>query len=75
MTAFSYPFGEKKDCLASKELLEKTNEYQMAFTVEKIVNTVTISPFTLGRYQPVSTDDASHLHEILNDIIKQEENP
>ncbi len=59
--AFSYPFGEKKDCLAEAELVKKTKEYQLAFTVEKILNTRRVSPFELGRYMPQSTDTDKNL--------------
>ena len=71
--AFAYPFGEKEDCLESKKLLERTNEYQMAFTVEKIVNKIDTSTFELGRYSPMSTDDSFNLHRILKNIIREDE--
>ena len=59
--SFSYPFGEKQDCLSSSELLAKTKEYQIAFTIEDIVNNKKSSPFQLGRYSPSSNDDSKKL--------------
>ena len=44
----------------------------MAFTVEKIINYTNTSPFELGRYSPMSTDDAFNLHRILENIIKED---
>lgn len=64
----SYPFGEKQDCLKSGELLSRTGDYALAFTVETIVNKADTSPFELGRYMPMSTDDAPTLLGILEEI-------
>lgn len=63
--AFSYPFGEKQDCLATEELLRNTKEYHLAFTVDPIVNTAATSPFELGRYMPMSNDSAETIRGIL----------
>lgn len=67
--SFSYPFGGKEDCLSSSELIKKTNEYKLAFTVEKILNTKNTSPYELGRYQPTSTDTSYKLDNIIKEII------
>ena len=68
--SFSYPFGEKKDCLSSMRLLKKTNDYKLAFTVEETMNSFNSSPLELGRYQPHSKDNAEiikkKIHEIIN---------
>lgn len=64
----SYPFGEKQDCLKTGELLSRTGEYALAWTVETIVNNKATSPFELGRYMPMSTDDAPKLLSILKGI-------
>jgi len=71
INSFSYPFGEKKDCLSSIKLLKKTNEYKLAFTVEEIVNFQNSSPLELGRYEPNSNDDVITLKNILYEIIKK----
>lgn len=67
--SFSYPFGGKEDCLSSSELIKKTNSYKLAFTVEEIPNTRNTSPYELGRYQPTSTDTASKLNSIMDEIL------
>ncbi|AJW71781.1 hypothetical protein NADRNF5_2108 [Nitrosopumilus adriaticus] len=59
--SFSYPFGEKQDCLSSAELLKNTKEYKIAFTVEENKNTKKTSPLLLGRYMPTSKDSAKKL--------------
>jgi len=70
IVSMSYPFGEPQDCLAAKELLEATNEYKIAFTIEQKVNTKETSPFELGRYCPLSTDTASILKEKIDSIME-----
>lgn len=67
--SFSYPFGGKDDCLSSSELIKKTNEYKLAFTVEEILNTKNTSPYELGRYQPTSSDTSLKLNSIIKEII------
>lgn len=67
--SFCYPFGEKQDWLSSSELLAKTNEYEIAFTIEEIKNTKNSSPLQLGRYSPRSTDNAEKLSSIIERII------
>lgn len=66
--SFSYPFGGKQDCLSTKALIDKTEIYDLAFTVEKIVNSKKTSPHELGRYMPMSTDSANDLKQILDKI-------
>ncbi len=66
--ALSYPFGRKRDCLSPEELTKRTNEYQLAFTVEPVLNTKNTSPFNLGRYIPTSADNEIKLKKILKEI-------
>lgn len=68
VNSLSYPFGEKNDCLSAKELIIKTSGYELAFTVEKILNTKETSTLELGRYMPNSKDTADDLKSILNAI-------
>jgi len=67
--SFSYPFGGKQDCLSTKALIDKTDIYDLAFTVETILNTKATSPHELGRYMPMSTDTAEDLKFVLNTIV------
>lgn len=67
--AFSYPFGERQDCLSAEELISKSAQYKLAFTVEEIMNTRETSPLELGRYMPMSTDSETRLVEIMESII------
>ena len=67
--SFSYPFGEKQDCLSSSELLTKTNSYELAFTVNPILNTKKSSPLQIGRYSPSSKDSTEILMEKINHIF------
>ena len=69
----SYPFGEKKDCLSSAALLEKTEEYRLAFTIEPVVNTKETHPLELGRYQITSRDDETKLKGIMEEIARGKE--
>jgi len=69
--SLSYPFGEKQDCFSSSELLKKTNQYKIAFTVETILNTTTKSSFGFGRYQPLSTDSIEDINEILDKMVNE----
>lgn len=68
--ALSYPFGKKRDCLNFKALISRTEQYALAFTVEKIVNSKVTSPFELGRYMPRSTDNEEGLKKILATITE-----
>jgi peptidoglycan/xylan/chitin deacetylase (PgdA/CDA1 family) len=71
VNAISYPFGEKKDCLSSIKLLNSTNEYKLAFTVEEIVNFQNTSPFEIGRYQPKGNETVDTLSNTLSNIIEK----
>ena len=71
VNSFSYPFGGKNDCLSSSELIKKTNEYNLAFTVEEILNTRNTSPYQLGRYQINSSDTSFKLNSIIQNISKK----
>ena len=69
--AFSYPFGEKKDCLPSSELIKKTKKYQIAFTVKEVKNTKNTPPLQLGRISPQSTDNSDTLHTVIEKIFEE----
>lgn len=69
VNSFSYPFGEKKDFLSSSQLIKKTNEYKLAFTLEEIKNTKKTSTLQLGRYSLTSTDNTKKLNAIIEKII------
>ena len=71
INSISYPFGEKKDCLSSMKLLNATNEYKLAFTVEEIVNFQNMSPLEIGRYQPRGDENVETLSDTLSNIIKK----
>lgn len=73
--AFSYPFGAKKDCLSSGELLKQTSIYQTAYTVEEKVSYRDESPFEIGRYQPMSKMSAQDVIDKLNSIIQSTRRP
>lgn len=57
---FSYPFGEKQDCLSAQSLIEKTKAYTIAFTVEEKVNTLETPLLEIGRFSPLSSQDGSY---------------
>ena len=63
--SMSYPFGESKDCLSAQSLIEKTNSYELAFTVEHKLNTKNNSPLEIGRYMVHSSDNSHKLNKIL----------
>ena len=63
--SMSYPFGESKDCLSAQSLIEKTNSYDLAFTVEHKLNTKNNSPLEIGRYMVHSSDNSNKLNKIL----------
>ncbi len=71
VNSFSYPFGGQEDCLSSHELIKKTNEYKLAFTVEEILNTKDTSAFELGRYQLTRNDTSFKLNNIIKKIIME----
>lgn len=69
VNSFSYPFGEKKDCLSSTELLDKTKDYELVFIVDsKQLNTKNTSPLEICRHSPMSTDTSETLDVILTKI-------
>ena len=70
VNSFSYPFGGKNDCLSSSELIKKTNKYNIAFTVEEVINTQTTPQYELGRYQITSTDTSLKLNNIIKKILQ-----
>ena len=67
--SFSYPFGEKQDCLSSSELFRNTNKYKIGFTVEEKINTKDTSPLLLGRHMPTSTENSEKLSLFLNKMF------
>lgn len=73
VSALSYPFGGKQDCLTWEALIGRTREYDLAFTVEQIVNTKQTSSLELGRYMPVSTDTEQTLHAAIERILESQE--
>ena len=73
VNALSYPFGGKADCLTWESLIRRTRDYELAFTVEQILNTKETSPFELGRYMPVSTDTEAALHAVIERIAAEHE--
>ena len=68
INSFSYPFGGKDDYLPTSELIKKTNEYAMGFTIEPILNTKNTPQFELGRYSVHSTDTSFKLNSIIQNI-------
>ena len=70
VNSLSYPFGGKNDCLSTSELLKKTNKYNVAFTVEKIINTKITPPYALGRYQLTSTDNSLKLNNTIKKMLQ-----
>ncbi|MBI3010232.1 MAG: polysaccharide deacetylase family protein [Candidatus Omnitrophica bacterium] len=69
--ALSYPFGGKQDCLTWEALIARTRDYDLAFTVEEILNTQTTSAYELGRYMPMSTDTDETLHKTIERIVQR----
>jgi len=65
--SMSYPFGESKDCLSAQNLIEKTDSYQLAFTVNHKLNTKNMSPLEIGRYMVHSSDNSNKLNKILKE--------
>lgn len=69
INTFSYPFGEDMDCFSSESLEDRTNAYQLVFTIEKIINKKTTSPLELGRYQVANEDNVCNLNKNI-EVIK-----
>lgn len=70
ITSISYPFGEKKDCFRVEDLINRTQKYKLAFTVEGKINTKKTSPFELGRLMPWGGETSKTLKEKLLKIEK-----
>lgn len=71
INSFSYPFGERLDCLNSKSLPKELKQYKIIFTVEENFNTFKTSPLELGRYQPHSKDTTKSLIKNLEKIMSK----
>jgi peptidoglycan/xylan/chitin deacetylase (PgdA/CDA1 family) len=69
MYSFSYPYGDPNDCLSSKDLMNHTNQYKLAFTVENKFNTLITSPLELGRYEVQRSDTITTLNHKLHKIL------
>lgn len=67
--AFSYPFGEEQDYTGSDELVHKSGAYELAFTVDRFLNTPDVSRSRLGRYSVYSTDSAEKVVQDLREIV------
>ena len=68
--AFSYPFGERQDCFSSEELLRRTSAYALAFTVDRFLNTKSVSPLELGRHSVQSRDNVGKVLEDLQAMVR-----
>jgi len=68
VNSFSYPFGGKNDYLPTSELIKKTNEYKLGFTIEPILNTKNTPQLELGRYSVHSTDTSFKLNTKIQNI-------
>ena len=66
--SFSYPFGEKSDYYSSAKFLDKTMDYNLAFTVEERLNNENTSPFEIGRCQPVGDQPIAELNKKLKSL-------
>ena len=66
--SFSYPYGEPEDILATRELLEHTDEYKIGFTVEEKINNENTSPLEIGRYQVMSNDSSQKIIKCLESM-------
>ena len=53
----------------TKQLIDKTNLYKIAFTVEEIFNSKNTNLLEIGRYQPSSNENSLMLKEKLECII------
>ncbi len=71
VSSMSYPFGQSQDCFSSNDLKHLTNDYELCFTVNDILNTSNISPLEIGRYLPLSSDTASILDKKLRSIVSK----
>jgi peptidoglycan/xylan/chitin deacetylase (PgdA/CDA1 family) len=71
VTSFSYPFGGEVDCFSSENTIDPLKKYDLIFTVEEKLNHIHTSPYSIGRYQPVSTDNYSSIQSKLIQLEKQ----
>jgi peptidoglycan/xylan/chitin deacetylase (PgdA/CDA1 family) len=69
--SFSYPFGRDKDCLHSGDLVSRTREYEIGFTINPHMNTAGTDPFRLGRFMPPADLDEIGLVDILSSMIEK----
>jgi peptidoglycan/xylan/chitin deacetylase (PgdA/CDA1 family) len=69
VASMSYPFGGHNDCFTEDELRPVESGYELAFTVERKLNTAMTSRFALGRYMPVSTDSAESIANMLGRMV------
>jgi len=67
---FSYPFGEKRDCLSTEKLLQKASIYKLAFAAENDakLNTRETSPYQIWRLIPWGIEKDQPLKEKLDKI-------
>ena len=68
--SFSYPFGNVADCFASDKVLEPLKKYDLIFTTEEKLNHINTSPYSIGRYPQISTDDAISIQSKLIQLEK-----
>jgi len=69
--SMSYPFGQPQDCFSSNDLKLMTNDYELCFTVNDILNSSNTSPLEIGRYLPLSSDTTSILDKKLRSIVSK----
>jgi peptidoglycan/xylan/chitin deacetylase (PgdA/CDA1 family) len=70
VNALAYPFGLDKDCLATKDLINKTKQYKLAFSVKDALNTPNSPPLELGRHSVYSNEDEDILKKKLDEITQ-----
>jgi peptidoglycan/xylan/chitin deacetylase (PgdA/CDA1 family) len=68
--SFSYPYGESKDRFKPNTIIDSLKIYKLIFTVEEKNNFTNTSPFSIGRYQPMSNVTSSTLLNKLTSISK-----
>lgn len=71
INSFSFPYGEKQDCITSYELLKKTNQYILGYTIQSKLNSLKSSPLLLGRYMPTGDETIEKLEKNLRKIFNQ----
>ena len=75
VNALSYPFGDPQDCLTWETLIRRTQEFELAFTTQEIVNTNVTSPLELGRFAPAQSDTAQTIHAKITRLIQEHRLP